>query len=132
MRIFLAGSSSAISDELGWLIDGMAGFDVSICGQLNSDETIKAIIEMQPDIILLDVHMDHDRGFDVLRTVKTKLTNTKTIALVNALSLQHRIMCQALDIDYFLDKRTELYKIPNLLSRILLRNQHRELAGEVA
>mgnify|MGYP001347244386 CR=1 FL=1 len=56
--------------------------DLAVVGEAGSvDEAITVIRHLRPDVVLLDVHMPHGGGAEVLRTVRPELPDVVFLAL---------------------------------------------------
>ncbi len=82
---------------------------------------IGAIILLEkykPDVVILDIRMPGETGFDVLKKVKKQKSAPIVIMLTNYPYKQYKERCQKDGADYFFDKATEFEKIPLVLEKI--------------
>jgi len=95
----------------------LINFDgVEIVGQAhNAKDAIRSISELNPDVVILDIRMPGPSGIDVLKDIKAKKLPSRVIILTNYAYTQYRKKCEELGADYFIDKVTELEKIPKLI-----------------
>lgn len=82
---------------------------------------IGAIILLEkykPDVVILDIRMPGETGFDILKKVKKQKSAPIVIMLTNYPYKQYKERCQKDGADYFFDKATEFEKIPLVLEKI--------------
>jgi DNA-binding NarL/FixJ family response regulator len=112
MRVFLADDSPLVIGRVKESIAGLQG--VEIVGQAGDvPGAQKSIRELNPDVVILDVHMPGGRGIEVLQSIKKEKPATVVIVFTN--SPEYREKCINLGADFFLDKTTEFDKIPEIL-----------------
>ncbi len=79
---------------------------------------IVLIEKYRPDVVILDIRMPRENGFDVLKQIKEHKPAPIVIMLTNYPYKQYRERCQRDGADYFFDKATEFEKIPIVLDEI--------------
>jgi DNA-binding response OmpR family regulator len=79
-KILIADDERNIVMSLEFLMEN-AGYEVRVAG--NGEETLKALAEFQPDLVLLDVMMPRRNGYEVLQAIRENvaLQNIKIIML---------------------------------------------------
>jgi DNA-binding response OmpR family regulator len=79
-KILIADDEPNIVMSLEFLMEN-AGYEVRVAG--NGEETLKALVEFQPDLVLLDVMMPKRNGYEVLQAIRENvaLQNIKIIML---------------------------------------------------
>ena len=116
MRVFLLDDSPILRKEISNMLTSMSPGQVDIVGEASEAEgTEKIILDLKPDVAILDIQITNGSGIDVLKEIKYKIPGLKVIILTNFPTFQHRIKCLSLGADYFLDKHYEIEKIPFLL-----------------
>ena len=79
-KILIADDEPNIVMSLEFLMEN-AGYQVRIAG--NGEETLRALSEFQPDLVLLDVMMPKRNGYEVLQAIRDNaaLQNIKIVML---------------------------------------------------
>lgn len=114
MNIFIADDSSVLIDRLSDLVREVPG--VTLVGSAGeAPEAGRAILELRPDAVILDLQMKNGNGLEVLEAIKSIHPETIVIVLTNYPYPQYRRKCFAAGADYFLDKSSEFQKIPEIL-----------------
>jgi two-component system, NarL family, response regulator DevR len=115
LKVVIADDSLIIRERLVTMLDELAG--VEIIGQAEDvAEAIRAIRHLQPDAVILDIHMPGGSGLDVLRTIKQDKLKPRVIILTNYSYAGYRQKFLQAGADFFLDKSAEFDQIPALLS----------------
>jgi len=81
-------------------------------------QAIPMLLEQDPDIIVLDIHLPDRNGIDLLRHIKKNHPEMIVIMLTNESSEYYRKLCNSLGADYFVDKSTEFDRIPAIISSL--------------
>ncbi len=123
MQVFIADDSAAIRERLSIIVQETPG--VELVGEAgDTTEATRSILQLRPDIVILDVRIPPGSGVDVLQTIKRLDPPPKVIVLTNYPYPQYRKRCIDAGADYFLDKSVEFDKLMPLLKRIS-GNSHR-------
>ena len=121
IKVFIADDSLIVREHLVTMLDELIG--VEIVGQAGTvAETISAVEELQPDVVILDIRMPDGSGIDVLQTIKQDDPAPAVIVLTNYPYPAYRQKCLQAGADFFLDKSTEFDQIPELIA------QHKEIS----
>lgn len=116
IKVFIADDSLIVREHLVTMFDELAG--IEIVGQAeNVAESISAIEELKPDVIILDIRMPGGSGIDVLQHVKQDKVTPLVIILTNYPYPGYRQKCLQAGADFFLDKSTEFDQIPKLFEQ---------------
>jgi DNA-binding NarL/FixJ family response regulator len=116
LRLFIADDSLVIRARLVILLADLVG--VELVGQAgNGAEVISAIQRLKPDVVILDIHMPGNSGFEVLQNIKQGQAAPMVIILTNSPYSVYRQKCLQAGADFFLDKSTEFDQIPELLEQ---------------
>jgi len=116
IKVFIADDSLVVREHLVTMLDELAG--IVIVGQAETvAEAITAIGKLQPDVVILDIHMPDGSGIDVLQTIKQDGPAPVVIVLTNYPYPAYRQKCLQAGADFFLDKSTEFDQIPKLFER---------------
>ncbi len=82
-------------------------------------EAKDSILELKPDVVILDLRMPWRNGLDVLRDIKESNPDIKVIILTNYPYPQYRRRCMEEGADYFFDKSSEFEKVPEVLAKLI-------------
>jgi DNA-binding NarL/FixJ family response regulator len=117
IKVFIADDSRIVRERLITLLNELAG--VEVVGQAeNVAETISAIGNLQPDVVILDIRMPGGSGIDVLRQIKEDGMWPIVIILTNYPFPGYRQRCLQAGADFFLDKSIEFDQIPALFEQL--------------
>jgi DNA-binding NarL/FixJ family response regulator len=83
----------------------------------NVADAINGILELRPDVVILDIWMPGGSGIDVLQTIKQDEPAPVVIVLTNYPYPAYRQKCLQAGADFFLDKSTEFDQIAELFER---------------
>ena len=98
------------------MFDELVG--VEVVGQAeNVAESISAIGELKPDVVILDIRMPGGSGIEVLQHIKQDKVTPLVIILTNYPYPGYRQKCLQAGADFFLDKSTEFDQIPKLFEQ---------------
>ncbi|CAN5432490.1 N/A [soil metagenome] len=93
--------------------------EVTVVGEaVNGTEALAITRVMNPEVVLLDIHLPGINGIEILKELKLVNSNTKVIMLTNYSDLHHRKRCKEAGADYFFDKSIEFEKVPDVLTSI--------------
>jgi len=87
----------------------------------NYAESMKMIIGMNIDVVLLDINLPDKSGIELLQEIKSSHPGIKVIMLTNHASDNYREICTYMGADYFLDKSNEFEKIPEAIRTVNLQ-----------
>jgi two-component system, NarL family, nitrate/nitrite response regulator NarL len=98
IRVVIADDHPLLLDGLEAVLGASAEFDVvRRCG--NGSEALQAIIDDQPDIAVLDIHMPERSGLQVLAEVRSRGIHTRVVLLTAAISERELTQAMRLDVD---------------------------------
>lgn len=111
-----------IEDDLD-LLHGLRfllqAYHCKICPLSDADEILKTVGLLQPDLILLDIKLDHSNGLDVCKEIKNSYLKSTPVYIMSGLPDVDKKAYDA-GADYFLpkpfDSETLLTKIRSLES----------------
>jgi DNA-binding NarL/FixJ family response regulator len=94
--------------------------DLVVVGEAhNADEAVKAISELKPDVVILDIRLPGPSGIEVLKDIRDKKLPIRVIMLTNYPYPQYRKKCEELGADYFFDKVTEIEKVTEVIEQLV-------------
>ncbi len=118
MRILLVEDSRLLAQHL---IEQLAAIpSVEPLGVVETEqEAIASILNDQPDLIVLDLHLKQGTGFGVLSALAKLGTPPITVVLTNYALPQYRERANALGARYFLDKSNEFDRLPSIIRGLI-------------
>lgn len=81
----------------------------------SAEEAIDLLSYQKIDIILLDIRLPGKNGIELLKEVKKHYPTIKVIMITNHFSDDYAKLCNALGADAFIDKTTDVDRIPALV-----------------
>ncbi len=116
VRVYLVEDSPILTKLLVGLIEADSG--ALVVGQAdNARVAIAEIRSLDPDVVVLDLHLREGNGVDVIRALRSDDTagSATLVVLTNHSGLPYRKAAREAGADHFFDKSTE---IPLMLSLI--------------
>jgi two-component system, NarL family, response regulator NreC len=87
VRILIADDHPSVRRAVARLLSGEPSMEV--CGEVaNGDEILSRVVELRPDLVLLDVSMPGANGLEVARLLRQQCPLTK-IMILSQHDLQH-------------------------------------------
>ena len=117
IKVFIADDSLVVREHLVTMLDELPR--IVTVGQAETvAKAINGILELRPDVVILDIRMPGGSGVDVLQTIKQDETAAPiVIILTNYPYSGYRQKCLQAGADFFLDKSTEFDQIPKLFEQ---------------
>ena len=114
MRVFIVDDSLLIWARLIEILSEIEGIKVvGFAGR--PDEAVERIMELEPDMVILDIKLYGGSGIDVLRNIKREKPDTVVAMFSNYSYPEYREKCFQLGADYFLDKSREFDMITDIM-----------------
>lgn len=118
MRVFIADDSAPVRERLKTMLWEIQG--VEVIGQAgDAVEATKSILELKPDVVILDIRMPGGSGIDTLRDIKRVAPAPRVIMLTNYPYPQYRKRCMDAGADFFFDKSSEFHKVTEVLKQMM-------------
>lgn len=115
-KVFLVEDSPLVRERLAQMLAALPG--TSVVGQASGvQEAISGILATKPDLVLLDLSLDHGSGFDVLSAVHGKEPGIAVYMLSNFASEPYRRHAERLGASGFFDKSTDFERVRELLAQ---------------
>lgn len=118
MKVFIADDSPAVRERLISALTEIEGLELvgeAVCGI----EARNAILELNPDLVILDIRIPHRNGIDVLRDIKTANPAFKVIILTSYPYPQYRRRCMKEGADFFFDKATQFERTIEIVEQLV-------------
>lgn len=117
MRLLIADDSEIIRSRLVDLLSEVEG--IKVVGEAReSHETIEAVRQLSPDVVILDIRMPGGDGILALEQIKGKPKPPIVIMFTNHPYLQYRKRCLDAGADFFFYKSTEFEALLALLKKL--------------
>lgn len=117
LKVLTVDDSPIITTHLDYILKGMK--EVEWIGHAFCIKEAKDLIRIKkPDVVLLDIMLKEESGFDLLKNIKNNYPNIVVLMLsnrINSSCYKKSILLGAL---YLIDKSYEFYNIPNILMAI--------------
>lgn len=85
-------------------------------GHAYSIKEAKDLIKLEkPDVVLVDIELKQENGFDLLRFLKRAYPDVAVFMLSNSTDYNYSRKSKLLGAHYLIDKSFEFYNIPNFL-----------------
>ena len=82
----------------------------------NYIDSIELVKKMEPDVALLDIHLQNESGIDLLKYIRAYHPATKVIMVTNKATEYNRTLCKNLGSHGFVDKTEEFEDISTIIS----------------
>lgn len=124
MKVFIADESAVVRERLIDMLSELPG--IEIIGQAEDGLQATNLIEkLNPDVVILDIHMPGGSGIEVLRNIKKNEPVPLVIILTSYSYPKYRKKCMDLGANFFFDKSTEFEKVTEVCEQ-LIQNSHNE------
>ena len=119
MKVFIADESAVVRERLKEMLYEIP--EIEIIGQAHDGlEATNLIKKLNPDVVILDIHMNGGGGIEVIKCIKKIEPVPLVIILTNYPYPQYRKKCMDLGADFFFDKSTEFEKVTEVLKKLIL------------
>jgi DNA-binding NarL/FixJ family response regulator len=110
-KVFLVDDSPLVRQRLALMVGGLP--QTEVVGQAAGvDEAIRGILAARPDVVLLDLSLDHGgSGFEVLSAIRAQDPAIAFYVLSNFASEPYRRHAERLGALAFFDKSTDLERL---------------------
>ena len=122
-KVFLVDDSSLVRQRLARMVASLP--QTAVVGEAASvDEAIRGILAARPDVVLLDLSLDHGgSGFDVLSAIRAQDPAIAFYVLSNFASEPYRRHAQRLGARGFFDKSTDMELMRSALKGLIGETQ---------
>jgi len=118
MRLFIADDSELLRSHLVSMISEFK--EIEVVGQVKyAHEAVKSIRSLNPDVVILDIHMPDGNGINVLESIRKDHHSAKVIIFTNFPYVQYKRRCIEVGADYFFYKATEFERLMEVLKQLI-------------
>jgi two-component system response regulator DevR len=115
MKVFLVEDSPLLRERLEALLGAVAGTQV-IGHASGAQEAVRGILDGQPDVVVLDIHLKEGNGFDVLQGIAKAPVRPDVYVLTNHPLPAYRQRAEQLGASGFFDKSGEIDRLREALA----------------
>ncbi|MHA1381055.1 MAG: response regulator [Candidatus Helarchaeota archaeon] len=118
MRLFIADDSEILRSRL---VEMLSEFEeIEIVGQAEyAQEAIESIVELIPDVVILDLRLPDGNGINVLKKIKKGNSSIKVIIFTNYPYFQYKKRCLEAGAEFFFYKATEFEKLVEAIKQLI-------------
>lgn len=118
MKVFIVEDSEIVRENLQTMLSGISG--VAVAGHaVDEAGAIEGIDALLPEVVILDLHLQHGSGFNVLANIKKYHAATKVIVLSNYANDSYISLCKRTGADYFFDKSFQFMLVGAVLEQLM-------------
>ena len=117
VRVLLADDSAPVRERLRHLLGSTAALDI-VGEAVDAPATTRAMQELQPHVVLLDLRMPGGGGFAVLRDLQQQSHAMTVMVLTNCADAAYQQKAARLGAHYFFDKSTQMEQMTQKLMEI--------------
>lgn len=117
LGVVVADDSDATRENLAELLSGLPRLELLRMAK-DGNEALKDVQDLIPDVLILDIHLPHRNGLEVLRSIRKQNRRCIVIVLSKLTDDFYRKKCLELKADYFFDKLSEFDGFVNLLKSL--------------
>lgn len=99
-------------------------FSTTIEEAADVPQALSILSRWQPDVVTLDLQLPGGSGLDVLRAIKQAGLSSTVITLTSLADPQIRQACLAAGAAFFLEKSSEMEKLPAILRTVAEKRQN--------
>ena len=118
MKVLIADDSEVFVQRLVRALAEIDGVEIVGCARTGV-ETLQALRNLQPEVVILDIRMPEGTGIDVLQGMRKEKLAPITIVLTNFAFPQYRRKCLQLGARFFFDKSVEFAEVRGVLSGLI-------------
>ena len=119
MTILVVDDSAAIRERLVETLSTVQGVEYVLTAA-NAAEAREVLRSIQPDLLVLDIHLSVGSGIDVLDAMRNDDQQIVTIVLTNDASPPCRTASFRAGADFFFDKSAEFQEAVDVIARLAL------------
>lgn len=124
IRVMIVDDHSVVLSGLRLALE-YQGFEV-VAEATSAQTALERCLEKEPDVLLLDIHMPHEEGFEVLQRLQEAGVDTEVIMLTASLRAEDRRRAQELGASGYVSKEI----MPDQLAEIIRSVLHGRLAAD--
>lgn len=117
INVFIVDDSEIVRDRLTAMLSEVAS--IKVVGQADNPLTAtESIVQLKPDVVILDIFLAGGSGIHVLRNIREKKIAAKVIMLTNYAQDEYRKKCFEEGADFFFDKSIEFDRVTDVIQKL--------------
>lgn len=117
LKVLTVDDSTIITTHLDYILKGMK--EVKWIGHAFCIKEAEGLLrDKKPDVVLLDIKLKEESGFELLKYIKTNYPDIIVFMLSNIKNSMYYKKSILMGAHYLIDKSYEFYSIPNFLRAI--------------
>jgi DNA-binding NarL/FixJ family response regulator len=122
-RVFLVEDSAVVRQRVLELLGSIDGVN-TIGSATTANDAERAILQAQPDAVLLDIKLAQGSGFDVLRSLRKQAPHIEIYMLSNFAAQPYRERASSLGARGFFDKTNEIERLRQTMAARAAQSTH--------
>ena len=118
VRVLLADDHALVRSGVRRVLETTAGIEV-VGEASRGDETLKLLLELEPDVLLLDLNMPGGDGFEVLRSARDGAGGTRIIVLTLHVHPEYVARAVREGADGYLSKDLAVQELPDAIACVM-------------
>jgi DNA-binding NarL/FixJ family response regulator len=115
--VLVVDNSIVIVDRLIPMLENMENIGIVIHAG-TYQEAIEMLVEIRPDMILLDINLPDKNGIELLKKIREKDQEVIVIMITNYATPQYSRLCKKLGAQYFFDKSKDFELIADVIEEV--------------
>ena len=116
LRVFVVEDSSMTRARIATLLGAVEGVEL-VGYAADAEDAIERIVDQRPDAVVLDLHLAHGTGFDVLRALHGRAPEVEVYVMTNLATPPYREHAAKLGACDLFDKTLEFECLRETLRR---------------
>ena len=121
LRVYLVEDSAPIRERLEEMIAEAGATTVGHAS--GAAAAIQGILELQPELVILDVQLADGSGFDVLRAIRDRAPEIDVYLFSNFAAYPYRQLAERLGARGFFDKSKEFERVREIIAERAAQTQ---------
>lgn len=118
IRVMLADDHVLMREGVRQLLEFDGSIEV-VAEANDGEECIEKLLEVKPQILLLDINMSKKNGIEVLKEIKSKKIDVKVLILTVHDSIEYLLKAVELDVDGYIMKDSESAELKKAINVIM-------------
>lgn len=118
IRVMLADDHVLMREGIRQLLEFDGSIEV-VAEANDGEECIEKLLEIKPQILLLDINMSKKNGIEVLKEIKNKKINVKVLILTVHDSIEYLLKAVELGVDGYIMKDSESAELKKAINVIM-------------